>query len=359
MRAPRTFQTVGGDLGPYILGDRLGVGGMGVVYEASCPQLGERVAIKFLHPDRSADERVRRKFAGEAIAGRLVNHPHVAAVLDGGETVDGEPFLVMERVHGEPLGGRISRDGPLTPIRAVAIMRQVLSALASIHDAGIVHADIKSDNLLVETQDDGSDSTKLIDFGLAAVQFANDHVGHDVTPANEEWLSGTPEYMAPEVIRGEPPSFSSDLYAVGIIFYELLTGSTPFGGGSPAEIVQRHLDDEVVPPSLRCTDCELPSSLDYVILRALRKDPHQRYESARAFAAALPAVERDLGHRPWTRRDLTSARTLDWKRNESPTLGGGARQRMPAGTPAPAVPRAVHDLPSSPLSPRARRVGRR
>lgn len=332
MRNARRLRTVAGDLGPYILGQRLGVGGMGVVYEAMCLKLGAHVAVKFLHPDRSNDERARRRFDDERIAGRVVAHPNVVAMLDTGTTDDGAPFLVMERVLGEPLGVRIAREGRMSPVRAVAIARQILAALATIHDAGVVHADVKSDNVLVAARGDGTDVCKLIDFGLARVQFATKSSNADGQDSRDQWLSGTPEYMAPEVIRGAGSSFSADLYAVGIILYEMLTGSTPFAGGTAAEIVHRHLDDEAVPPSLRCPELELPSTLDDLVLRALQKAESERIHSARAFDAALASVELELARTTWDRDEVAIARRRAPRcKRETPTLVCSHHKRLGRG----------------------------
>jgi serine/threonine protein kinase len=326
---PGSSPMIAGGVATYILGNQLGAGGMGVVYEATCATDGEPVAIKFLQPDKLTDPREVRRFESERICGLLVSHPNVPAVLDRGETAAGEPFFVMERVCGEPLGLRIARDGALSPFRAVRIARQILGALAAIHDGGIVHADVKSDNVLLETRADGTDVCKLIDFGLAHAQFAAETDEPDEPP---DWLSGTPEYMAPEVIRGEVASFTADLYAVGMILYEMLVGQTPFAGGTVKEIVQRHLEDEVVPPSLRCTHYDLPSSLDYVVLRAVRKLASQRFDSARAFDAGLAQVERELrGHRAL--EEPAPRRTRDFENDvrrlvRSPPRGRGA-QRPP------------------------------
>ena len=324
MRDARSSRTIAGGFDAYVLGEPLGAGGMGVVYEATSRTAAEPVAVKFLRFDKIGDPRELQRFESERIVGFLVSHPNIAAVLDRGETEAGEPFIVMERVCGEPLGIRIARDGALPPARAVGIARQILSALTAIHEGGIVHADVKSDNILVEARPDGTDACKLIDFGLAHVQFAARTVEADAKP--QEWLSGTPEYMAPEVIRGEGSSFAADIYAVGMILYEMLIGQAPFAGGTVAEIVQRHLTDEPVPPSLRCIDRELPSSLDYVVLRAIRKLPAQRFDSARAFEAALAGVERELRRRGQT-DELSTARTIDLLREDSPTLVGSSHHR--------------------------------
>ena len=303
----------------YVLGQRLGAGGMGVVYEATCAQRGDRFAIKFLHPEQTHHGRARQRIDAEAFAGLLIHHPHVVAVLDAGTTGAGDSYLVMEHVHGEPLGRRLRREGAMAPARAIEIARQILSGLSAAHHVGIVHGDIKTDNVLVEARADGTDHCKLLDFGLARIQFETCRDPNEPNPAREEWLSGTPEYMAPEVIQGNGPSFCADLYAVGIILYELLTGSTPFAGGTMSEIAERHLADEVVPPSLRCT-YEIPASLDRVILRALDKDARARFQTAEALMEALAAVAGEVTvSRPPVLPMPFRARTWSWRRDRDAT----------------------------------------
>jgi eukaryotic-like serine/threonine-protein kinase len=315
---------IGTLVGPYEVRSLIGAGGMGVVYEA-CPAGGQTtVALKVLHPQRLEDDRAIRRLRDEAHAGRIVHHANLAATLDSGD-IDGIPFLVMERVCGEPLGVRIQRDGAMSLRRAVSIAQQLLAGLGALHSAGVVHGDVKSDNVLVERQDDGSDAARLIDFGLAHVAFDARDVRRP--EPDEELVSGTPEYMAPEVVRGEGSTAASDLYAVGVILYELITGSTPFAGGAPSEIVQRHLSDAVVPPSLRC-DHQVPAILERVVMRALEKDPEHRFPSAEAFGAALavtmPLLDDVVGQRI-TQQFSREAPTLDWR----PDL----RSRVVRGTP--------------------------
>jgi len=302
--------TIGTRLGPYEIRSQIGAGGMGVVYEAQ-PPVGDRVAVKLLQGQRLDDERAVRRFHDEGTAGSIVVHPNVVSTLAQGETEDGIPFLVMKRVCGEPLGIRIQRDGPPSLRRGIEIVQQILAGVDAMHAAGIVHGDLKSDNVLIERRADGSDVAMLIDFGLAHVQFCAADVRRP--HPGEELVSGTPDYMAPEVIRGEGSSRASDLYAVGVILYETITGSTPFQGGSPGEIVRRHLHDRVVPPSLRRTS--VPAMLEGIVLRALEKQPAFRFESAAAFAAALALALPGLDDGPSDvpiGRVSREAPTLDW-----------------------------------------------
>ncbi|MEJ7603300.1 MAG: serine/threonine-protein kinase [Kofleriaceae bacterium] len=274
---------VGTSVGRYVLGGQLGVGGMGVVYATELD--GRALAIKILHPERVVDPHAIALLHEEACALERVDHPNVVAVVDHGSH-GGIPYLVMERARGMSLGVLLRYEGRLALGRAVAIVIEILAGLQAAHSSDVVHGDIKSENILIET--DGSDTIKIIDFGLALHVNQAPHVEQDREGGQIAY--GTPEYMAPEVIRGEHASPASDLYAVGVILYELVTGHRPFEGGAPASILARHLEDHVVPPSLRRPDRDIPHALEQMILRALRKQAAAHQPSAAAFAADLAAA---------------------------------------------------------------------
>jgi serine/threonine-protein kinase len=268
--------------GRYVLGDVLGAGGMGVVYRAVDLEHGHDVALKVLHPRHRSNPIATQRFAAEADAGTCVRHPNVVAVLDHGASADGAPFLVMELLRGKLLDKLVAQGGELPLRRVAAIVGQLLAGLQALHRAGFVHGDVKAGNILVEPAGAG-DAVKLIDLGLA-------RAWDSVDAATARIASGTPEYMAPEVIRGEGARSQSDLYAAGVVLYQLLTGTTPFEGRTSREILRRHLGDAVVPPSLRCPDRGMPRALESVVMRALAKDPAARHPSAAAFAEALAAA---------------------------------------------------------------------
>jgi serine/threonine-protein kinase len=281
-RYPETPVGTGGWVGAYRLGEPLGSGGMAVVFEAERKD-GEPVAVKILRREWLANETVLRRFRVEGITGYLVRHPKVAAVLERGES-RGVPFLVMERVGGEPLGLVVARDGPQPPARAVAIVKQVLAGLDAVHGLRIVHGDVKSDNVMVDVQGDGSESVKLIDFGLAQMPYMYSPWQHGHHP-----IAGTPEYMAPEVLRGHGLSYTSDVYGAGVILYELLTGTTPFAGGTPADVVHRKLAEAAL-PSVQAQGWTIPAALEQIAMRALQQDRRKRFPSVTAFALALERV---------------------------------------------------------------------
>ncbi|MCE9575835.1 MAG: serine/threonine protein kinase [Deltaproteobacteria bacterium] len=325
--------------GKYVLRARLGDGGMGIVFCAEQPDLDRTVAIKVLHPALAADPTIARSFREEARAASRLHHPNVVTVIDFGETEAGTPFLVMEHVHGGSLSGLIQEHGPLRITRAAALVRQILAALDLAHTSGIVHGDVKSDNVLIEPLRDGDELVKMVDFGLA--RRSGDAGGG---PGARGIVSGTPEYMAPELIAGGGTSVATDVYATGVLLYELVTGETPFAGGDPDTVMARHQHEAVVPPSLRRANLDIPADLERVILQALAKDPGDRFPAARAFAAALraatPAQEpiRDR-HRTATTPPAAGALEAPTRRwsveaEASPTTRFGAR-RMARGTPEP------------------------
>jgi eukaryotic-like serine/threonine-protein kinase len=290
----------GDSVGAYVLGDVLGVGGMGVVYATR----SDAVAIKLLHVERADDPYMRERFRDEARAGAAVRHRNVVRIRDHGLTCDGVPFLVMDRVAGEPLGAFVQREGPLSLRHVTEIVRQILHGLEAIHRAGFVHGDVKTDNVLVAERADGSCAVTLIDFGLACTEGSS--------AVHDGLVSGTPEYMAPEVVSGGRATAAADIYGAGVILYELLAGVPPFTGTSSAEILRRQLRDDVTPPSLLDEESPIPPGLERIVLRALAKRPRDRYASARAFAtalrAALPRIAVHTPSRPHIARD---APTLD------------------------------------------------
>jgi serine/threonine protein kinase len=271
--------------GRYVLRDRIGEGGMGSVFLASQPALERTVAIKILHPELAGSSRHASRFRQEARIACRVRSPSCATVIDCSALDDGTPYLVMEYVPGQSLGQLIAEDDLPLP-RALDLFAQVLRALGAIHDLGIIHGDIKSDNFLVENRG-GRDHVTLIDFGLARLAAAPYEPDME---DGEVMVSGTPEYMAPEVVAGKPPSTASDLYAAGAILYELLTGTMPFGGGSAVDIMLRQARDPAIPPSLCAPERTISVALDRVVLRALSKQVGARFADAAEFARALQAA---------------------------------------------------------------------
>ncbi len=279
--APIDTVPLAGDIvaGKYVLRQLLGEGGMGVVFLAEQIALGRIVAIKLLKPELAASESLVRRFHDEAVAACRVQHPGAVVVFDVGTTDAGTPYIAMEHVPGRLLSTVIDEEEISVP-RALKIVQQLLRTLKAAHAHGVIHADVKSDNVILEHTTEG-EATTLIDFGLARIDGKWEHGG---------FVSGTPEYMAPELVRGEAPTVASDLYSAGVILYELLTGLTPFRGGSTSEILRCQLEEKVVPPSQRRPDRDIPAVLDQIVMRALDKDPRARFTNAGELGRAIAAL---------------------------------------------------------------------
>jgi serine/threonine protein kinase/tetratricopeptide (TPR) repeat protein len=263
----------------------VGSGASGTVYQADQLALGRTVAIKVLRAELARDARFVARFQDEAMAASRLNHPNTVSVIDYGQTEDGLLYMVMEFLRGPTLT-HVLRNETLRPSRIADLVAQILSGLEEAHDAGVIHADLKSDNVVVERRRGDWDLVKVVDFGIARL------VGKEssLNQAGEKTICGTPEYMSPEVIQGEDPTFASDLYSVGVMLYELLTGSTPFAGGASIEVLRRHLVEQPIPPSLRRPDMKIDPVLEECALRALGKDPGRRFASATEFRNALTQV---------------------------------------------------------------------
>lgn len=272
--------------GGYVILELTGIGGMGRVYRAEQTALGRTVAVKIVHPHLAGDENASARFITEARTSSRLNHPNSVAVIDFGKTDAGLLYLVMEYLRGRDLARVAHENGPLPFRRVIDILRQVLAALSEAHHIGIIHRDLKPENIVIEPMRTGGDFVKVVDFGLAKMLVNTG--GPSITSAGV--VCGTPDYMAPEQGRGDPLDARSDLYAVGVILFQLLTGRLPFEAESPTQVVLMHLT--VPPPDPRevAPSREIPASLAMIALSALSKDPHGRYQSADAFADALAST---------------------------------------------------------------------
>ncbi|HET9955718.1 MAG TPA: protein kinase [Polyangiaceae bacterium] len=269
--------------GGYHILDLISVGGMGRVYRAQQSALGRTVAVKIIHPHLLSDENSALRFMTEARAASQLNHPNSVAVFDFGRTDDGQPYLVMEFLRGKDLARVAYEEGALPFPRIVDVLRQVLAALGEAHDLGIVHRDLKPENVILEPLRRGGDFVKVVDFGLAKLRADTQQPG--VTSPGI--VCGTPDYMAPEQGRGDPIDGRSDLYAVGVMFFQLLTGRLPFEADSPTQVVMMHLTVPVPDPRQVAPERHIPDSLVEVALKALAKDNRKRYQDAQEFSDAL------------------------------------------------------------------------
>ena len=271
-------------LGRYEIQRTLGKGAMGVVYEALDPRLQRTVAVKTLHRDAQPDEVVRR-FLVEARAIARLSHPNIVAIYDIGEE-DGMAFIAMELVRGRELASLIDADERPPPLESARIVGQLLQALQYAHERGVLHRDVKPGNVLLTESGD----VKLTDFGVARL------ADGDAERTQAGTIMGTPTYMSPEQVRGEEVGPAADLYAAGVILYQLLTGRRPFVGDSVVALALRIVNEAPPPPSH--VNPALPADWDAVVLRALAKQPADRYESATAFWVALAGIRRVTAVRP-------------------------------------------------------------
>ena len=269
-------------IGRYRILRPLGEGGMGIVYAAHDPRLDRPVALKTIRGDQ-IDPMAHKRLWREARAAAKVSHPNICQLYEIGEEGD-VLFLVMELLEGETLGQRIAR-GPVTPDEAVQIILAVLGALESLHAQGVIHRDLKPNNVFLTPL-----GVKLLDFGLAR-PMALSGVGDDLSITQAGTLAGTPYYMAPELSRGEEAGPAADVFAVGALLYEMITGQRAFRGSSPFEVYEKVLTAE--PPPL--TGSAAAVRLDQIIQRALRKKPSERFQSAAAMAAGLKAISAEDG----------------------------------------------------------------
>lgn len=273
--------------GKFRLRSYIGAGSSGTVYQADQVALGRTVAVKILNPELANDARLVGRFHDEALAASRLNHPNTVSVIDYGQADDGLLYIVMEYLRGVTLTRIIEEESPLSVERMVDLAGQILSCLEDAHEAGVVHADLKSDNIVVEHRRGGWYLVKVVDFGIARI------MGAPRSDEDERTICGTPEYMSPEIIGGQDPTFASDLYSVGIILYEMVTGQTPFVGGSAIEVLTRHIREEPIRPGVRRPDRPINDKLEKVIMRALAKHPRDRFATATEFRSALEAaVER-------------------------------------------------------------------
>ncbi|MFT3839584.1 MAG: serine/threonine-protein kinase [Myxococcaceae bacterium] len=267
-------------LGEYIIAERIGVGGMGIVYRAKQPMIGTNVAIKVLRPDVLADPRDVERLLHEAKVVNQIKHRGIISIFGAGQLPDNRQYLVMEYLEGETLEKRLEREGQLKPEVVVPILDEVLAALGAAHDAGIVHRDLKPANVFLVKQSDGRPWVKLLDFGLARRNT------NDVSR-----IAGTPDYISPEHARGRPAGPPTDIYAVGILAFHLLTGQLPFKGNSPMEVMEKHVHSP--PPDPLSINPNIPPVLSGFALKLLEKDPARRPDAKQA-RKDLKAAFKDL-----------------------------------------------------------------
>jgi hypothetical protein len=306
----------------YYLLEKVGEGGMGDVYLGEHVRTQRRCAVKVISGQYAHDPEALPRFVREATNAGRINHPSVATIYDFGETSEGLAYLAMEYVDGEPLSRLLERTGTLAPARAVEIARQVAEGVGAAHELGIVHRDLKPGNILITKDRKGADVVKVVDFGISRA------------PAKEEQrltgtgtALGTPQYMSPEQLIGDPVDGRSDVYSLGCVLFEMLTGEHPFGG-SGAQLITRRLTER--PARVRDRNPEVPKSLDDLVIQALGRMPQERFPTMEAMREALisaPTGPVTTGPRrlvTWLGGDaITDAKTAPYAAMQTPGAAEG------------------------------------
>jgi len=286
--------------GRYRVIKSIGEGGMGIVYEGVHEVIEKKVAIKVLRDDFSKRPEVVERFRQEAKSASRIGHEHIVDISDFGETPTGQSYFVMEYLEGDDLANILAREGTLAPGRAVHILLQCCKALGAAHTKGIVHRDMKPENIFLTSREDQPDFVKIVDFGIAKMS----DIETDGAPGRKltktGMIFGTPEYMSPEQAAGKPLDHRVDVYALGVILFEMLTGRVPFVGDTFMGILTQHMFEEI--PTLRAINPNVQCSeeLEMVIFKALTKDPEERF-------ADMPALARSIANA----MDLSGAFSVD------------------------------------------------
>ena len=275
--------------GRYRLEARAGEGGMGIVYRARHVLIDRVVALKLIRPDLRGETHLRAWMLREARAANRVDHAHIIDIHDIGETEEGELYLVMEYLVGTALSSELSR-GPMPLSRSVDILEQMCAALGRAHDLGVVHRDLKSDNILLSVRGGRKDFVKILDFGLA-------HLAMDPRLAPKGAVFGTPEYMSPEQARGEEAGPQSDLYALGVLFFEMLTGQLPFRSSDRETLLEMQRSSP--PPKPRGIKADVLPTAESIVLKLLEKDRRRRFQDAHHLHEDLKALQRALPSTAW------------------------------------------------------------
>lgn len=272
--------------GRYVIERVIGEGGMATVYGATHKLVDRPCAVKVMNAQMATDATVRERFRREAKSAQSLAHPNVIEIFDQGETPDGTPYIVMELLSGKTLAEIIEKSGKLAMQRAIPAMIQVARGIARAHDLGVVHRDLKPENIFVTARPDGSDLVKILDFGIARSR-------GDSRLTNAGELFGTPQYLAPERIVGGEAGPSVDLYALGVIFFEMTTGKLPFEAKDPTTFLIKHMKEQ--PPRPRSLEPRIPEKLEALVMQLLEKDPKARPVDAHRIEQDLVVLAQSLG----------------------------------------------------------------
>ncbi|HVZ89938.1 MAG TPA: serine/threonine-protein kinase, partial [Polyangia bacterium] len=279
----------------YLVEDKIGEGGFGAVFRGKQIATGREVALKILHPHNVSDETIVARFRREAEACSKLRDPHTVTTYDFDETPDGILYLAMELLRGQSLHQVQKADGPLGYQRVLRILDQVAASLDEAHKNGIVHRDMKPENVFIEVRE-GEDHVKVLDFGIAKV-IGDDRQAPALTAVGQ--TLGTLEFMSPEQLRGQKLDGRSDLYALGMMAYEMLTGALPFASAkSPIDIINFHMRTEPPPPSRLSDKVTIPPEVDAIILKMVAKTREKRFADAAALREEIARTQRALDTSP-------------------------------------------------------------
>ena len=285
--------------GRYRVQRKLGEGGMGAVYQAEQISLKRQCAVKLLRPEVAGSQLLLRRFNAEAELVAKLSHPNTVNIYDFGQDRDGTLFIAMEYIDGKSLRDVIHQEAPLPLRRALSIASQVAASLVDAHAHSIVHRDLKPDNVMLQDRGRQKDVVRVLDFGIAKLRDENRQSQMAMTQAGD--MLGTPQYMSPEQIRGENIDGRTDIYSLGGLLYEMVTGRLPFEAPTVMALLSKHLLETIVPPSQRRPDLNLPPEIDSLILRAMAKDAAARPPTMEQFgeeiAAALAMFPSETGPR--------------------------------------------------------------
>ncbi|HAF22780.1 MAG TPA: hypothetical protein DCK93_07660, partial [Blastocatellia bacterium] len=277
----------------YLLEERLGIGGMGTVYRARHLLIDRPVAVKVLNERFVEDDAARTRFRREARAAGRLQHANAVTVTDYGQSQDGYVYLVMELLEGRTLRDVLAKEAPLDAARSVSLMLQISAAVAAAHEAGIIHRDLKPANVFIVQRAEVPAVVKVLDFGIAKLAAEALDEDEPMTLTQVGAMIGTPRYMSPEQCDGAALTPASDVYSLGVILYEMLTGTVPFSGSSPLAIAMKHTSE--TPRSPRELVSSIPPALEQVVLHTLEKSPEDRPANAAEFREELLATAERLG----------------------------------------------------------------
>ncbi len=335
----------------YEILERIGIGGMGFVYRGRHITFNEVCAIKIVNDVIAGDANFLKRFQTEAVVTRKLRHPNAVRVDDFDYTEDGRPFIVMELVQGKNVGEILEEEGPMRVPRAVCVATQVAQALGFAHKLGIVHRDIKPGNIVLTTNEQGQETAKVLDFGIAKLREAVEGAKPGMTMTG--MVVGTPLYMSPEQFMGKNAGQEidgrTDLYSLGVVLYQMVTAQLPFEGDTLYSLMMQHMEGNVRPPHELMPELQIPESLSHVILKAINKSRDQRFQTAEEFIAALGPLGSEVTVEPVATTSPPSLHASAVSPASPPSQAAVPRSAQVAPVPAePVRPAKVTTPPSSP-----------